>query len=1377
MVKKFVNTFYSGIDKDTAVTKYSNSNMFACENMRVISNDELSSGALLSIKGNSYKAGLSGGGFSIKGYCNIREWVVLFINTDSGARIYKFWDSGADAQDDDDKMILMYENVNLQFAYPIRAVGRYENETVQKIYFTDTETFFYHLNIAGETQIDETLVPLGALDLVADINFVTISYEVIPGGNLKAGKIQYAYQLYNVNGSESCYSPTSSLINLTSSDDNLSTTFNYTGSDKGKIINKSVRISINISDSSFDNFTRLRLVAVTYENDNIIPEVRIVGEYRIDGVDTFGTTDTGQSIGSLTLEEFRFIQGDIIPKTLETKNNYLFIGNTSEEFFHISDSDYDARAFRFNLVGDCYLNDWGAPEGTGDYINGDSQGDIESGVADLGLLNDCFCLYNDLDNNTLYGTAPEKAFRFQSDGTTIGGEGINISYEFTSRTVAIDNDVISNGSSYVTKTYGTYIYPYQETKLSEFPLGGYASYTNSAEYVGYNRDEIIPFAIVFYDAKGRQSFAKWIGDIRFPNQTDGFDEATNKFTTLGVSTRPFISYDSPSTTTYANILGIKFTLKSVPSDAVAWQIVRCERDDANKTVKAAGISSYVIDGIRGVNSNLCCYSTIPSVASNADALGGIQEQRIAMTVSGTSSTSVNGNPCVVAENSLAANYFLTKDYAEFSSPEISFYKNIVLSDTDYFECVGALKTRSHTAIEDQRSDDEWRNYCALISDKYRDFTPYIPLDPLGFPSTIAKINTSKIFTQITNSSEPGYATSGGNIYSKRTSSMRNSEYPKHFGLRGTHLFAELETSFADIDGGGFVAASGIDGVMYTYYRQNRARGIYGGTDYSARTGRTYYKASPVIPISTTEKEVYGGDTYIGYMIEYRSLWDDALLQVMDNTSRGREIVTIIMYPVETTINLNLRSDDIQKYIPWTASVDVIGVVGEDTAQQNDNDMPKYQIQERVSQGISLFPKAYPQELGDLYRYNRAYSVMDKSKIFIPEPFDFVETETFDTRIYHSLSKINGEYIDSWLKFLPSNYIEVESEFGEIQRLININGRVICLQNTGVCVLGINDRSLVKDNNPGSITLGTGGILNRYDYVSFTSGIDRHDAAVGSDETLYYVDAKRKRIYMLGEGDVPISAVKGINSQLKQFTYDTIVTGYNTEFSEVFFTIDGTTVVYGEFQKAFIGSHSHSPAIYINGQGYTYVVKNEGEEVPLLANALTTINWDYPDEDFILISDGSAGGEIWKEGTGPDGTFFGGAEGSEAYVELIINPEGKNTCMFSVIDMKMEVIDANGDEVSTEDTTYPHHPVFSTIKKVIFSNSYQTSTVNVLYDNNIKKIAKGWRMQVPLFTDSKYPTRSTRYVDTYLRLKIVFDASTANRLRLHDITTYYTPVQV
>ena len=532
---------------------------------------------------------------------------------------------------------------------------------------------------------------------------------------------------------------------------------------------------------------------------------------------------------------------------------------------------------------------------------------------------------------------------------------------------------------------------------------------------------------------------------------------------------------------------------------------------------------------------------------------------------------------------------------------------------------------------------------------------------------------------------------------------------------------------------------------------------------------------PTYTVTLEETEVdgivvFGGDTYIDYHIDYRSFWDTT--RSSENDTGRWSIKSILMYPVESKVNLALRTDDIQGYIVWHAHPNEYLGSGGDWIPVNG---PKYHLQETLRQGIQMWGVNYPIDFGDLYQYNPTYSAIDKTKVFVPEPFDFKETKEVDTRVWASDIKINGEYTDSWLKFKPNSYIDVDSQYGRLVRLLNIANRLLFFQPDGLGVLSVNERALVQDNNVNKVTLGSSGVLPRFDYLSYTTGILTHNAVVKADTTFFYVDAQRKRIYTHAEGDVPVSAVKGINSLLKSMPFDYVNCGFEPDFNRVYFTIDGMTLVYNEFVGAFTHTIAMLPSHYISLDNGFYTVENKGEERPLLANDFTNV--DYNDlGDPILIADGTTGTTLYKHNINPTGILNGDSTTTESFVELIIHPEGTIKCSFDNIEFTMEVLNNNDEEVFTEETN-TYQPVFDSIKQLVFSNSYMEKTVDIIYNKTIKKIGKTWRVQVPLVPDRKVPTRSTRFVDTYLRLKIIFDNSTANRLRLHDVITYYRPISV
>ena len=61
-------------------------------------------------------------------------------------------------------------------------------------------------------------------------------------------------------------------------------------------------------------------------------------------------------------------------------------------------------------------------------------------------------------------------------------------------------------------------YPESESDNSSYT--GFASPFIGAKYTGNMHDEIYRYAITYFDAKGRRSYAKWICDLRMPDHND-----------------------------------------------------------------------------------------------------------------------------------------------------------------------------------------------------------------------------------------------------------------------------------------------------------------------------------------------------------------------------------------------------------------------------------------------------------------------------------------------------------------------------------------------------------------------------------------------------------------------------------------------------------------------------------------------------------------------------------------------------------------------------------------------------------------------------------------------------------------------------------------
>lgn len=1317
--------FSGGLNQDLSNNKYPNNCVYWASNFRLVSKDGLSTGALTNINGNNKILSLGGDGEQVKGYCLIRDTLVLFIHSDDGGRIMAWEHTNTDYETESPKLIYTDPNLDFSQADEIIAVGRYETENIQKVYFTDGVSFFKHLNIVHPTlglgaQLD---YDIDSLDLVSDVEFSSMSLELVSGGNLKAGKIQYAYQLYSKRGSESVLSPASQLIHLTEYDEKKDSR-DYFGSEINTNVNKSVLVTIENPD---ELFTRLRLVALEYSVLYQVPSIRIVGEYNIENLSSITVVDTGSSIGELTLEEYRFIQNNFYPKTLDIKNDYLFAANIQNDYFDITDEDFDARVFRAN---------------SSDVItvyNGNSLVNIPYPFAsetmpafDKELYNKFNDINNDYVGNTASGT---QEFKYQpgSSGTILGGKGVNIEYEFVTDQVVLDDTPRSNdwGEGY--------------PRLQVNSKALFENQANPLTKVGYQRDEIYRFGIVFFDKKGRQSFAKWIGDIRFPTNRE----------------LPFIQYDSVNNRTLANILGIKFTVNTsnINDKISGYQIVRSERTSADKTILSQGLVGYPIYtsiGEAGDANHLYSLATEPLVRDMYYKYTSYD--RHAETIG-----NISADDLYERNNS---NVSMNDTYLEFDSPDIVINKPKLPITGAYMDVFGYLTNVENCTISGVRGYEDndhgfLKQRDILTADKPRGF---------GYGNSLYRTKVDVSNYRLFSAKSVGLGGSadddatkliidGGQIYNNQAYSPQpdNSNSKSKWGLRGTHALLNIEDPIA-IDTNWLSSSDNIR-FLIANYRVFKGRSIYGGSSYEARTYSKYYPASEFIEASTSEVDVYGGDTYISYFIFNRAIYDQ------ETRTEGYRIESYQMYPVESTINLNLRLDKMQDYINWGFF--------------RDSGVVDYKLMEDVRMGVSIYGSNYPSELGNLYRYNSVYSAIDKSKEYYSKPFDFDSEEINDTRIYASEKKINGEYIDQWTKFKFNNYIDVDSKHDAITKIVTFKNYLFCVQPTGISIVSVNPRSVINDNNAGELVLGTGGILDRYDYITEKSGSTFYDGIITSDDYLFYVDGKRKRINKIVPGkEEAISVIKGIDSTLDKLTFETVNAGFDRGYNEVIFAIDGITVAFNEAANCFSGSYSFIPGKMISIGGDFYSTFPFNEDATWLYSDFATDTIGYsgtndtdPDWDNVLIGPSGQGEGLWKHNIGNPGQFYGGDGGAEdSYITLIINPNQNMVCYFDNLDLRTESTDSNGDDVP-DDIFY----------RMEVSNSYQEITKELTFNLNqnqntgsIKRLGRIWRTSI--LPQVASGNSASRIVDTYIKLTLRYDNSSGNKFKVHDAQVYWRPAK-
>lgn len=1104
---------------------------------------------------------------------------------------------------------------------------RYEDEDNIKLYIADGIHPIMVLNIAK----DNTQINIDQIQSYPAIRFTKPIFCGLIPGRLKAGLVQYSYRLYNKNGVATDVSPTTRLIPVVSSSSAINNNGilefpvgkDINGLNQEETSNVGVKLKLKI-DSQYDYLDRILVYRITYVQNGQLPIIELISDREIEA-DKDGfmyAYDTGQNaLQVLTLEEYNAMSGiHIIPKVIESKNDYLFAANIKDEL-----STFDV--------------DWEASEDTVDYEVVTTT--IDTDVADK----------EDFDGELI-----------TSNRISFGEESKEVSNIFSIK----DSEDTINASDYFE--------PYRGT-------GTYADPQMAYYLRSLRRDETYRYGIVFYNKRGLASPVKWIADIT----TDPIYKQTQQHND---DLNPSFTFNN-STGLQVHPLGVKFTIKNIPSEAVSYEIVRCNRNIEDIKNLMQGVVARPIrrihkqDVTEGVddqgnpivvdNVNMTYPYTPTGFLTTADFFAGDFEQEdndLGAKTSGynmfqfvspeisyqkdyidtmlkhrnikaekllylyscadesynTGKVPINVGPLVVGgpkytiiypgiSNTnipiIAQENVATSVYLETKLIPTTFY--MIKHDgnnTDYGYTTPTGDEQTFTKLEDwptikRGSYSYLKLYISTNHMSYEDesnykITDYKIPDNLNWDqvyatqSTTDKTTFTKKYQDYVTAINTGlycnvvmfdnYDKEVQNVINKDdVSDLSKDGDANHMtGLGGpcmifstqgnAFLPVNLSVHKETIDD---VQTDVIDGnpcVMFgTYLCNIQQTNIvpYGGDSDEAKSTNIYYSYGDFFNLEENKTEstcyVFDGDCFI-MPFEYVSMH-----KYYTPLDKGTGVSHSIIYsiPVETNINLAYTSGN------------------EFSRHYKDVGITNLQIE--PSAVYNAFVQKDP-----LYVYNSAYSTQDKTRLFAAEneqQQDIVDMNT-DYRVYHSLLKTNDERIDSWTKFMPADYIDVDTRYGEVTELRTFHNKLIFWQKDAMGMLSVNERSTVTDNSNMPLILGTSGVLSRYDYIDETAGMmPEQYVDTYSNTTLYWYDAAHKEIKSYNEGSTvtQLSKAKSVQNKLnKSINNDPYImfdNKYNTVIADV---LDNKNIMYDETLQQFVsttdvviqGSMKHDEDIYV-----------------------------------------------------------------------------------------------------------------------------------------------------------------------------------------------------
>jgi hypothetical protein len=1425
-MKQHANS-YQGMNKDTAYDSLAPTFYLDALNVRITTTQGESLGGFTNIKGNEFAISLplestppgtwTASNPTIIGYATIRTRIILFVADDSNTKgwIYDIQYNPANNSITSGPNLLYYNNaLNFKRDWPIEALGRYESENIQRVYWTDYNNFFRSVNIQT---VNLATLPVGLIDIFPDVIFTQpLITNVSGGGSLLGGTYQISFKLITIDGKETLVAPPSNIVHIVSDPETSGSSSTYNGDPTP--INTGKAITVQVDTTNYQNFYKIEFLSIYKSSATAAPIVTSIEQVTLDGTNTASIIYTGAENSAYDVELFDFITKNYqfkTPKTITQKDGSLVIANIKESLISIQDllaigETFDAKTRRYKFNA-------GVPIPP-----------FTPGTATNNLLNAFNTEYNsDAHWNNTWQTNSQ--YRYKSDGVRLGGQGPNISYTFHLEQYTLDSAPIvgitqvpniPDSPHNLNDGYGGYA-------NTTFP--NYASPFMSGLLRGYKRGETYRFGIVFYTKKGEASFVEYIGDIKFPDISERDSVANSSGTTHWP-----LSLSGGGTITNGYALGIKFTLDfstcpSLLNQIESYQIVRVKREITDTRRVSQGIiknfyynpviappsgSDFDLQ-VDGNGNVLHLYPFYPAGAGP-------------YTFYDNGSFAVFGDQTYVPQ---FADFLRLGNYVNFYSPDISYGNDVNISTMTNMGANPCLLVTG--AIGTQTLYNTAEDFSAVgLSDNCIDVRrQYKTVFPVNFNSVqnIRKWNINQHFemedtsdyTQKVTPLFGGYYmrnywcmddyTDESNVNpNKPQAGIINNTNPELY-KSGSSIAGKIARITVDFFTGAavptppsvdyFVAPSFIKPLNSTTYApltdyENYyplidtllpRLEVYGGSTTNSLESNKFIPASPLIDISNIAPVVFGGDVFINLavistgLIEFNKDFYEA-----NDLYRKNKAQTQI-FPVESTINLDLDyGANIRTGVKYEFDVERSVILRQET---NNAEAPSAK---------SL----------DMYQYNFVYSAEKDDVGFFIKPQNLVNSGANDIRAYLSNVKINEEIIDSWTKYGANNFYDID-DYGPINKILNWKDSVFFIQDKGVGTYTINRAAVTTTADGVPTQLGTGLGFGKHVYHSKVHGCIHQWAVDATEMGIYFFDAFHRKIFTIqspGEGSplsLPISEVKGMHSWLqglpagvflrKENTGDNPITGYGVHITkdvindEVLFTFLSKNLI-----KDLVRNAAYAIGdIVIYNETYYYVINefttgdDTGANVALLySNSIeatenqvfnsNTLVYDELAQQFssrytttppIWINNGNilmspdplAPKKVFTSNKGSWGVFYNRLATTE--LTLVINPDADVNKVLRTLEFNSIVRDDN--KIVDRAQSLTGFRVYT---------QYQDTDVVPFSPERFKRKFDKWRLKIP--RDQNSAAQQGRLRSTYFVVTLYFDNSYNKELIMNKLVSYF-----
>lgn len=388
-----------------------------------------------------------------------------------------------------------------------------------------------------------------------------------------------------------------------------------------------------------------------------------------------------------------------------------------------------------------------------------------------------------------------------------------------------------------------------------------------------------------------------------------------------------------------------------------------------------------------------------------------------------------------------------------------------------------------------------------------------------------------------------------------------------------------------------------------------------------------------------------------------------------------------------------------------------------------------------------------------YVNNTNFNLINKSYTQTNNTFSFTTLEdldanldNFQNQISWTNPKTSGEIVDSWTNITLASTADADGTLGKVNKLVNLNDKILLFQDHGLCQVNYNENTAISTEKGLPLELAKTGKFTGFSYITKDIGCQNKWSISVTKNGVLWIDDSRQELLRFGETIQPISTINGFDAFMikelpKNFIawdpcdFGNFTTFYDKLSNDVYYINKDKCIAWNEQSATFTSFYNYEHVPYMMNIGQHSLIWKDGVYAAREESTYSTFFNHTKDYWITIVCDGLTS----------NGSAFSADK------------------VFNNIEYRADLYNINGDNINYE------KPVFN-IKSAW--NGYQLEKE---IDIDCERKFNTWRVQLPRASYDGQTLSRDRLRNPFCYIKLKQDQNKfpqTDRVILHDLDVYF-----